>query len=227
MIGKIKYLLFVLLLPVCAWAQSEKETDVGAFLALEFEKDLSRFFSLSMEEEIRFVSNNTGFDRSVTSVGVDYSLFDKRVKLGGYYAFMYLYNNDYWYEPRHRFYVNVSYKESVGRYTLSWRGRLQSTYRDEDRGEYKINPKGVWKNKFEVDYALWGLPWKPFVSCEFSTLLNDPVAGWEFTRIRFQGGTTWRLDRTTYMNFTLRFDDYIAGKDPHVFSIGVTYKKNL
>jgi hypothetical protein len=194
---------------------------------LALEKDLSRFLSLGMEEELRLVNNNVGFDRSETSVGVDYSFFDKKIKLGAYYVLLYLYNNDFAYEIRHRYYFNLSYKQPVGAFTLSWRGRLQSTYRDESRGMYKINPKYVMKNKFEIDYLIWGRPWEPYLSCDFSTMLNYPVMGCELTRMRLTGGVSWRLNRTAYLDFFLRMDEYWSVGDPRVLAIGVTYKTKL
>ena len=221
---RIKFLLFCLLIPTLSFSQSERETNVGTSLSVELEKDLSRFLSLGLEEEVRLVDNNIGFDRSVTALGLDYSLFNKKIKVGAYYAFIYLYNNKYQYEPRHRYYFNVSYKQPVNLFTLSWRGRVQGTYRDENRGEYKINPKYVMKNKFEVDYTIWGSPWKPFLSCDLSTSLNDPVAGYELLRMRFRGGVSWRLDRTTYLDFSLRYDKYLSDDDPNVWAVGVTYK---
>lgn len=217
----------MLLLSPPAFAQAPREIGVGASLAVEVEKKLSRFLSVAGEEEVRLADNSIGFDRSVTSLGVDYLLFDSRVKVGGYYAFLHLYSSNHRFEPRHRGYVNLSYKETFEPFTLSWRGRLQGTYRDENRGEYKVNPKYVVKNKVEVAYMIWGSPWKPYLSCDFSARLNDPVRGSELSRIRFQGGASWRLNRTTYLDFFLRFDRYVADKDPHVFSIGATYKVNL
>jgi hypothetical protein len=223
MINKIKYLFFLLLVSFSSLAQSQRETGLGASFSLDLEKGLSRFLSLSMNEEIRLIDNRTGFDRTVTSVGLDYSLFNKKIKFGVYYAFIYLYNNDYLFEPRHRYYFNLSYKESVEQFTFSWRGRLQGTYRDENRGEYKINPKYILKNKFEVEYALWGLPWKPYLSCDFSTAMNDPM-GNDLNRIRLQGGTNWRLNRTTYLEFFVRYDDYFTKGDDNALSIGACYK---
>jgi hypothetical protein len=218
-------LLFLfLLLSLPSFAQTQREMDLGASLSLIGEKDLSRFLTMAMEEEIRIVDNNTVFDRSVTSLGLDYSLFSKKVKIGAYYAFIYLYNNDFLYELRHRYYLNFSYKETFEPFILSWRGRLQSTSRDENRGEYKINPKYVMKNKFEAAYMIWGSPWRPYLSCDISTSLNDPVQKYELLRIRYEGGVDWRLDRTTYMEFFLRLDEYLSDTDPHKMSVGVAYK---
>jgi hypothetical protein len=218
----LSFLLF--LCTVFSWAQSPKEIRSGVSLSMEIEKDLNRFFSLTGEEEVRLIDNNTDFDRTVTSLGIDYALFNRKVKIGAYYAFLYLYNNDYFFEPRHRYYFNLSYKETFGSLILSWRGRIQGTYRNERLGEYKINPKYVMKNKWEVAYLLWGSPWKPYFSCDLSTNLNDPVRGYELTRVRFEGGATWRLNRTDYVGFFLRLDEYPVGDEPQIASIGASYK---
>lgn len=210
--------------PISTFAQTPREIDVGASLTVEMEKELNRFFSVTGEEEVRLITNSVGFDRSITSLGVNYSLFSSKVKVGAYYAFLRLYNNDYLFESRHRYYLNLSYKEIFEPFTFSWRGRLQGTYRNENRGAYKINPKYVMKNKVEVAYTIWGSPWKPYFSCDFSTSLNDPVRGRELTRMRFQGGASWRLNRTTYLDFFLRFDDHLAYDDPQVVWLGATYK---
>ena len=218
-------LLLLLLVPLPVLSQSDKETRLGTMMAIEVEKELSRKFSGVIEEEVRLVDNRIGFDRSVSTLGFDYTFLNQKAKVGVYYAYIYLYNSDYLFEQRHRFYLNISYKEIVAPFTFSWRGRLQSTYRDEDIDSYKINPKYVMKNKLEVAYTIWGSPWKPFLLCDFSTMLNDPVtAGYEFIRMRFMGGVNWRLNRTTYLEFFLRYDKEMDWRDPDVFSLGVSYK---
>jgi hypothetical protein len=224
MVDKLKYLPLFFLISFPVFAQSQQETNFGSVFAFEGEKSLGRKLSLGIEEELRLVNNIKGFDRNAISAGLDYSLFNKKVKVGAYYSLLYTYNDKDYFEPRHRYYFNLSYKETVNSFTLSWRGRIQGTYRDENHGEYKVNPKYVMKNKFEIDYSIWGSPWKPYVSADISTLLNDPVAGHELTRIRFQGGTNWRWHRDTYLDFFLRWDEYLVRTDPRVLSFGASYK---
>lgn len=220
--NKIRFLLVILLIPFFAFSQ-DKEMEYGLSASFEAEKELMRNFSLSMEEELRLVTNRIGFDRSVTSVGLDYALWDKRIKIGAAYAFLYMYNDKNLWEPRHRAYLNLSFRENLGSFQLSWRGRLQGTYRDENRGMYKINPKLVLRNRFEMEYDIWGRPFKPYLSCELTSELNNPY-GNELTRIRFQGGTSWRLNRTDYIYIYLRFDDYLAGDDANRLSLGFTFR---
>ena len=204
----------------------ERETDLGAIFSVRLNKDLSRFFGLSFEQEARLLTNNTGFDRSTSSLGIDYTVV-KGLKAGVFYNYMYVYNSDFFYESRHRYYANLSYKHEVNRkITLTWRTRFQGTYRDENRGEYKINPKYVLRNRLEAEYNILGTRWKPYFSAEATNTLNDPL-GNKIYKLRFQGGTSWRWDRTTYLEFYLRADEYLVGEDPRVISVGVGYKKNF
>jgi hypothetical protein len=213
-------------LALVASAQNGKETNGGASFSFELEKKCGRFFNLSVEEEVRLLSNNTGFDRTETSIGMDCALFDRKLKIGAHYAFLYLYNNDFLYEPRHRIYLNLIYRETFGPFTLSWRGRLQETCRNENRGDYRINPRQVLKNRIQTEYSIWGSPWKPQLSCELSNNLNDPESN-SPVRIRYQGGVVWRLNRTVYLDLFIRFDQYTSGQDPNAVFLGVGYRMKI
>jgi len=224
MANKLKYCLIILAIPFSLLAQQPRETQGGIYLSFEAEKDFNRSLSLKIEEEVRLINNQIGFDRNVSSLGLDYSLFNKKVKAGVYYAFIYLYNNDNLFEPRHRYYFNLSYKETLNSFSFSWRGRIQTTIRDNNHGNYRINPRYVMKNKFEVEYSIWGLPWKPYVSCDFSTDLNDPINRYDFVRVRFQGGAKWRINRTDQMDFFIRWNEYLKDNAPRIIGIGTSYK---
>ena len=223
---KYSLIFIVLLFISLPLSGQERETDLGAIVTIRLNKELNRFFGLSFEEEVRLLTNNTGFDRLMSGVGIDYTII-KGLKAGISYDYIYMYNSSFLYESRHRYYANLSYKYAANRkITLTWRTRFQGTYRDENRGEYKINPKYVLRNRLEVEYNILGTRWKPYLSAEAINTLNDPL-GNEIYKLRFQGGTSWRLGRTTYLEFYLRADEYLVWPDSRVFSIGVGYKKNF
>jgi hypothetical protein len=227
---RINYCLLFLLFPVLAIAQ-ERGTQGGLSLQYEAEKDLldnryGNILSISVDEEIRLVGNNNpaSFDRSVTSIGFNYGLFNNRLKTGVYYAFIYLWNGDYLYEPRHRFYFNMSYKQPLDRqWQVLWRGRVQSTLRDENTGMYRVNPRYVMKNKFEVRYHKLGTPFQPYLSCDFSTYLNDNETHYDIARLRFQAGTTYRLNLTNTFDVFIRWDEYRTKDDPRIIYLGASY----
>ena len=219
----LKYWVFiVLLLLSLPLLGQERETDAGGIFSVQLNKDLNKRTSISLDEEVRLLSNNTGFERFTSGVGIEYNII-KKLKAGVFYNFMYMYNNNFLYEIRHRYYVNLSYKQKIDRkISLTLRTRFQGTNRDETRGEYKTNPKYVLRNKLEADYNIPGSRWNPCFSVEATNSLNDPL-GNEIYRLRFQGGTTWRLDRTTYLEFFVRWDEYTVMPDPRVVWIGVGY----
>ena len=224
-----KYPVVIILLFISlSMLGQERETDLGAAFSIQLNKDLSRFFELSFEQEVRLLTNNNtaGFSRSISSVGIDYKIV-RGLKAGISYNYMYLYNSDFLHESRHRYYANLSYKYAVNRkLSLVWRTRFQGTLRDESRGEYRINPKYVLRNRLEAEYDILGTRWKPYLSAEATNSLNDPL-GNEIYKLRFQGGTSYRLDRSSYLEFYLKADEYLWGEDPRVVSIGIGYKRNF
>ncbi len=220
-------LLLIGFMAAPARSQEDKETLLGASLALELEKDISTNLSAVFEEEVRLLTNGMGFDRTATSLGLDYSFLEKKAKIGGFYTFIYKYNNDQFFEPRHRFYLNLIYKENLDPFTIMWRGRAQATIRDESLGSFRINPKYILKNKIEVAYTIFGSPIKPFISCDFYTLLNNPEESFQLTRLRYAGGINWRLNRTNSLEIYLRYDQNPDSRDANTASLGAAYKVKL
>ncbi|MDR0428181.1 MAG: DUF2490 domain-containing protein [Dysgonamonadaceae bacterium] len=203
--------------------QAQGDTDYGASFTFEVTKELNRFFRLNVDEEVRLVDNNRyKFDRSSTTLGVDYEIIRSKMRTGVFYSFLYLYNSDYLFEARHRYFFHVSYKEEVGSFTLSWRGRFQSTVRDENRGAYKVNPKYILRNRIQAEYNIWKSRWVPFLSCELANPLND--SRYDLNRIRIQGGTEYRLSRYTYLNAFLRYDTNFESGDHNRLILGVGYR---
>jgi len=220
-IGKIILLLF---LPLTLSAQPPRETQGGAIASFGAEKELLRNLDLRFEEELRLLATANVYERTVSSLGLDYSLINKKLKVGAYYAFIYLYNNDYLYESRHRFYLNLTYRQNLEPFTLSWRTRLQTTLRDESRGSYRVNPRHVLKNRLEITYAIFGKPWKPFLSFDLSNYLNDAETRLDPVRLRTQAGVSHRINRTNTIDFFIRWDEHFIAPDPRIISLGAAYK---
>lgn len=227
-LGKTAVLFyFLLLLHGTLLAQSDKETRLGAVMSVELEKEISRNLSGILEQELRFESNGIGFDRTASTLGLEYSILRKKLKVGGFYTFIHMYNNDFLFESRNRFYVNLIYKETLEPFTIMWRGRMQTTFRDENKGSYRVNPRHSLKNKLEVSYSIFGSPIKPFISADFSNILFDPQRSFELTRIRYTGGVNWRLNRTNSLEIFMRYDQRIDYRDPNTVALGTTYKIRL
>lgn len=214
----------LLLLPQRLAAQRERQTEAGLVLSLAAERELRRNLTLGFEEELRLIVASKALRRTDATLGIDYTFRDRRLKIGAAYAFIYLFNEAHVYESRHRFLLNLSYRQALEPFSFSWRVRLQETLRNEARGSYRVNPRYVMKNKLELAYAVWGKPWKPFLSCDFSTNLNDPETRYDLVRLRFQAGAAWRINRTTSLELFLRWDEYLKTPDPRLLSLGLAGK---
>jgi len=236
-------LTILLLFPALAFAQYEQGTRGGLSLGFDGEKRLSHKIYLGFSQEFRlaavaspYTETNSIFsplpdldyDRSITSVGLDYSIIAKRLKAGVYYTFLYVMNNDYLYEPRHRMHLSLTYKHPFAhQWSVSWQAKGQVTLRDEERGDYRVNPRFVLKNRFKIDYQIWGKPFKPFLTVGTVNYLNDDRARYDFQRLRTTLGIEWRINRTNFIDFFGRWDEYLTDTDPRVISLGVNYKMDF
>ena len=220
-------LTIVLLFFSAALLAQERKTDFGSAFSVELKKRFGGKFDISLEEELRLSTNNNGgFDRWTNTVGVDYLIIRRKLKAGMYYCYYRMYNSNNYYENRNRYYLILQYRETFGRYTVTWRGRLQGTNRNEERGEYRINPKNVLRNKFEIEYSIPGSPYNPYFFTETTNTINDPF-GNEIYKLRFQGGVVKRLERTADLELFFRWNEYLVMPDPRVMVIGIGYRKSL
>jgi len=203
------FLLVALLLPVCLVAQT---SDAGGIGAIGLTADIAPSLSASLSQEVRFNQNLTNFDRAVTTLGVDYTLIRKLLKVGVDYDFM-CYNQINYFEIRHRASLGFEGQQKVNEFNFKLRTKLQSTWRDETLGDYKFNPKYVWRNKLECSYTIFGSPVKPFASAEIFCPLNG-ANGFYMDGYRFIGGAKYRTSEHTTFEFMLRYDQEIQQANP-------------
>ncbi|MDR0872269.1 MAG: DUF2490 domain-containing protein [Prevotellaceae bacterium] len=198
--------------------------DLAGAGGYEVSKDLGRFFDASLSQEVRFNQNVTNYCRFETTAEANYNFWRKQAKVGVLYSFINKENSDYLYENRHRFTLQAAYKHEFIKWKLSWRGRFQTTFRDETRGDYKINPKNYLRNRVQVDYIIRGSRFKPSLSCEFFYQLNNPDHN-IIDQIRATVGTDYVLTRRSSLEVFLRYDKEIQVKTPAgVLMLGVFYK---
>jgi len=186
--------------------------DIGAIGSFSLSKDFGRIWSVKMEQELRFNKRLTTYDRSLTSIAVDYSFFRKAMKASLDYDFIHQRQNEI-FEFRQRSSFSLSAKYDIDAFEFEFRTRGQSTWRDEKRGDYKFNPKYVWRNKLECAYKIFGSPVKPFISSEIFCPLNS-VHGFFMDGYRFTLGAKYRINIRTSMSFLVRYDQDVQQANP-------------
>lgn len=194
-------------------------SDFGTIGSVAISKDLGRFWSAKAEQELRFNQNSTLYNRSMTTIGVDYAILKKVLKAGFDYDFMHLNRLEY-FEFRHRVSTSLSAKLDMHSWGLEWRTKGQATLRDETRGDYNYNPKYVWRNQIEFNYSIFGSPFKPYVSAEIFCPLQSKH-GFYIDGLRAVLGLKFRVSQRNSLDFKLRFDQDLQQANPQSMLYGV------
>ena len=198
-------ILFTLLIPFTN-KLSAQDSDFGIRFGAEISKKLTQKIELQFEEELRLNQNISAFDRSMTTLGGSYSL-NKTFKAGLFYTYIYANNqNDGYYESRHRFGGWIQAAHKVNRIKFSLREKFQNTYRDEDLGNYKYNPKMYLRSKLEVSYNIKNLPLDPYLSVEMHYQLNNPY-GNDIDKWRYTAGVEYGINKRFAIDLFYRVDD--------------------
>ena len=201
-------------------------SDIGAIGSLSMTKDFGDKWDAKVEQEIRFNNNFALFDRSLTSVGVNYTIIRKVLKAVADYDFIYQRQIDY-FEIRQRSSVALSSQFKLNSFDFELRTRGQAIWRDESRGDFKFNPKYVWRNKLECTYTIFGSPVKPYLSTEIFCPINS-VHGFYLDGLRATMGVKYRMSLHTSTVFFIRYDQDIQQANPKsIFYGGIGWNYRL
>jgi hypothetical protein len=208
------YQILIFVFIGCAMPSSlfSQANDFGAIGSLAVSANFGRSWSGKVEQELRFNQNLSSFDRLLTSIGLNYSIIRKILKAEIDYDFIYQRQNEY-FEFRHRASVALVGSVSYHSFDFELRTRGQAIYRDETRGDYKFNPKFVWRNKLECTRTIFGSPIKPYLSAEIFCPLNTAM-GFCMDGFRVVLGAKYRLsEHVTILPF-LRYDQDVQQPNP-------------
>ena len=215
--------VFLLLTAGPSFAQSGRTSDFGAILSAKYDADLVGKFAVEVEEELRFDHNCTQFDRWLNSVTIEYPFLHNRMHVGLSGGAIRRYNDRHFFENRARLGLDVTYAETWRRFKFSYRSRLMTTFRDESVGDYRVNPKMYWRNRFQVAYQMPNSRFRYLFSTELHWLVNDPKAS-VVDNIRTVFTIDYRLSRRQHLGFSARLDNDIQVKEPvDRFYFGFTY----
>ena len=212
-IGTLLQMVAFALLILSPKLMSAHNNDFGIRFGAEISKKLTKKMELQFEEEIRLNKNGSAFDRSMTTLGGSYNL-NKTFKTGLFYTFIYANNqDDGYYESRHRFGGWVQASHKINRFKFTLREKFQNTYRDEDLGNFKYNPKMYLRSKLELSYDIKKLPLKPYFSAEMHYQLNNP-SGNDIDKWRYTAGAEYSINKKFSLDIFFRYDKEQNVKSP-------------
>lgn len=159
-----------LLLPLVLRGQ---DTDFGARISAGVDYKIVKGLHINLEEELRLEDMFQSVDRLQTTLGLSWKPLSF-LKLGAGYIMINPFKDGEMQDMRHRLYADVTASWKVGDFTLSWRERLQYTHRTGTFNVYQNTPDAfALKSRVGVKYRV-SKDFKPSLSLEVRTALNDP-----------------------------------------------------
>lgn len=217
-----KSFIFCILFLMVGFVSKAQTFDTRGLLGAEYEMKIMKGWHWGTEAEVRFDQNFTHYDRLKLSVGTDYTFWKKRVKVGVAYDFLNYQQEDY-FENRHRVGLRLSYTQKFQQCKISYRALFQSTFRDERRGDYKFNPKTYMRNRLAFTYNFPSQPLKLYASEEFWWRLYHPENK-IIDATRTIVGVEYDINKHQSLDFYLSMDDEVQVSNPkHTLSLGVVY----
>lgn len=139
-------------------------TDAGLWTSFAVEKKFTEKISCGLGEELRFNENISELGTFFTDAGISFRASDAfRASLN--YRFINKRRLDNSYSKRHRYYVDLSYRRKLGKFTPVLRVRFQSQYTDMYSSPAGFVPKYYLRPKISLRYNMKG-KWNPYASGE-------------------------------------------------------------
>lgn len=204
------FLFFLFCISPNTYAQLD---DAGGIGSVSVSKEFGKITELSLEQELRFYKGLSSLNRSSTSIGADFTIVRRLLKAEVDYVLMYRREDIGQYEYRHRLTAGFVVQQRYNRFIFKLRTRGQATLRNENRGDYKYNPKYVWRNRLQIDYNIRKSPFRPYVSAEIFCPINTNY-GFFMDSYRLVAGTKYSLSKQSELDFQIRFDQEIQVANP-------------
>jgi hypothetical protein len=168
---------------------SSQEKDAGWWSSVTMEKKISQMISASISEEFRFNENVSELGVFFTDAGMSFRLGGV-FRISANYRFINKRRMDDSYSKRHRYYLDLSYREKFGKLTPVLRVRFQSQYADVYSSPEGWIPSYYLRPKISFRYNRKG-KWSPYISSE----LFFSISGKEFDNVRYTAGMERNINK--------------------------------
>ncbi len=203
---------FIISLLGSAYTLQAQSHDYGGIAEIKLSKSINKKLTLKLEEEVRFNENLSNLNRAKTVFEVNYNLIKKRLDTEFGYEYHYRDKVNV-YEHRHRAFFGLVLEQRFDPVRLKYKSTVQSTWRDELRGNYSYNPSVAWRNKLTIQYRPLFYSWRPYASGE----LFLPLTGkrqYISDSYRLSSGVKYKIDNQNTIDLYLRYDQEIQQRNP-------------
>ena len=166
-----KLFLLPLFIPFMIGAQPLPE-DAWLWNTISVNKQLTRKWSVGIDEELRLFDNMSRVNLFFTNAGVTYKL-NKAFKFSLVYRLNNKNQDGECYSTRHRLYFDATYKRKLIRnLSLSYRIRFQGQVRDYYSSDDGKDIESYMRHKFDLAYS-YG-KFTPYLAAEFRFQFTNP-----------------------------------------------------
>ncbi len=197
------------------------QKDAGLWANVSLNHQVTRRISVSLSEQIRLNQNVSQVDQVFTDAGITYQ-WSKSFRTGISYRLSFR-NEIEFYETRHRFYVDLSYRLRKRPVSMTIRQRFQQQYSGLNTSENGDIPEWYSRTKLAVKYDL-SKKYTPYVSVEaFYLIDNDDEDNQTFDQMRYEAGFDYDFNRRHSLNLFYMVQTKLLGKESTKFISGIGY----
>jgi len=219
-----KRVLFILcFLSAGSWPSNSlaQIDDIGLRTGITLQKQITRQLEGSLTEELRLYKDVTTINQLLTEVGISYSV-SKKIKAGFTYRFINR-NQENYYSKRHRFFVDLAYKEKIKSITLTLRERIQSQFSDYYSSETGKIPVWILRSKITAKFDL-NKKYSPYLAYELYYVLDNPKEIEGISRHRYEAGVNYDFNRVHSINPFLLYQHLVSPPfDQLSYGLSYTY----
>jgi hypothetical protein len=218
---KISMAVLLLCLVFPAGRTCAQVNDAQLWLSLNIEKKITSVLSACFTEEARLNENITEAGIVFSDISLSWRL-GKRFKIAAGYRFSNKRNMDDSYDNRHRYYVDLNYREKLKPLTILLRTRFQSEYTNIYSSEKGTMPLRRTVVKLTLKYDLQR-KFEPYVYAESFLRMNQIVYG-AFDQLRICGGIEYTINRMHMIDVHYLFQKEYNVRHPETdYVTGISY----
>lgn len=222
---KIRITFFLLLIYIISFTQ---EKDFVSWTAIEINKKMNKKISLALEEQLRMFNNVSYIKTVFTQISTGFK-FNKYFKAEASYRFIQEPDLNFNYFLKHRYDINLYYKNKINDICFTLRTRFQQSFEDLYKEYANINPEIYIRNKLTLNFDL-DKKYIPYIGTELYYSLNNVELseGKSFKKYRLFLGTNYKINKKQEIKLFYIFQNEINVSNPlNSNIIGIKYSYRL
>lgn len=212
-----------------AAALRAQTSDFGMWNTFSLNKEITKKFSVGIDQELRLRDNLTTLHLLYTNFGASYKLSDN-FKVSVVYRFIDRHKEDLTWGFRHRIYTDLTFKVKPGKFSIGYRARLQAEWRALGySGEFGNIAEIFLRHQVKIEYKVSD-DFEPYIGTEVRWQLQNPRIPYHesIDRGRYFAGVNYKINKhnTVGTYFLMQKEVNVINRQS-LYIWGVEYTINL